>query len=113
MKIVNRKTFLFMPENTVFTKYKPCCFGNLMIKGESWKNDFLYQQIADAIDSTGSSDFFDKLDDAEKKKIELKMDFDSQERDGCFDEDQLFAVWKKEDVLALIERLKMCVKTEG
>lgn len=35
MRIVDRKTFLAMPIGTVFSKYEPCVFGNLCIKGET------------------------------------------------------------------------------
>jgi hypothetical protein len=110
MKIVNRAQFLAMPPNTLFSKYTPCMFGPLEIKGETWGcNDFLSQQVADAIACTGSEDFADKLEDAELSGATLVMDFDCLGRDGCFDEDQLFAVWESADVAALIARLKECL----
>lgn len=105
MKIVNRATFLAMPEGTVFAKYEPCVFGELMIKGESLFNDFCYQQIVDAIECAGSGDFADKLFDAQEQGKSLTMDFYCQGRDGCFDDDQLFAVWELENVRGLIHRL--------
>lgn len=109
MKIINRKAFLGLPANTVFSKYEPCCFENLCIKGDTLPYDFTLQSIEDAIDCCGSEDFANKLDDAEKNGISLKMDFDCMARDGMFDENQLFAVWEKSDVVALIERLQKCV----
>lgn len=106
MRIVDRKTFLAMPSGTLFSKYVPCVFENMQIKGDSLANDFLYQQIVDAIDCRDSGEFAALLDDSERDGTSIPMDFDCQGRDGCFDEDQLFAVWERADVNALIERLK-------
>jgi len=109
MKIVNRRQFLALPENTVFSKYEPCVFGELMIKGESLANDFYAQEIGDAIFCSGSSDRVDKLGASERDGASLPMDFDCPGRDGLFDDDQMFAVWEPEDVRKLIARLQECV----
>jgi hypothetical protein len=106
MKIVNREEFLKLPSGTLFSKYQPCYFDDITIKGDTWTNDFLIQNIADGIESEGSDDFFVKLTDAEKNGTELKMDFDCYGRDGMFDEERLFAVWSKDDVKALIKKLQ-------
>lgn len=110
MKIVDRATFLALPENTLFAKYAPCYFEELCIKGETWPHDFLVQQIADAIESKGSEDFCKKLDLAQFEGASLPMDFNNMSRDGCFDADQLFAVYEDADVRALIARLTECLK---
>jgi len=110
MKIVDRKTFLAMPEGILFSKYKPCVFEALEIKGDTWSHcdDFLVQEIVDAIDCTGSDDFGDKCQLMEEG-ISAALDFDCMSRDGCFDAAQLFAVWEGDDISALIERLQYCV----
>ena len=105
MKIVNRETFLALPPGTLFSKYEPCVFEDLCIKGETWGNDFQVQQIADAIESTGCEDFSKRLFHSEVEGDSLPMDFNCMGRDGCFDDDQLFAVWERADVEALIVRL--------
>lgn len=105
MKIVSRKDFLAMPEETLYAKYQPCYFEALEIKGETLSNDFLTQQIVDAIACKDSGEFSDLLHESETTGKSVKFDFDCQGRDGCFDDDQLFAVWERDDVLALIERL--------
>lgn len=107
MKIVNRQTFLAMPAGTLFAKYAPCYFESLEIKGDtlSHSDDYCYQQIADSIAREGSHEFSSKLDDAQNAMTSLAMDFDCQGRDGCFDAGQMFAVWERADVEALIERL--------
>lgn len=110
MKIVDRKTFLSMPAGTLFSKYVPMCFGELCIKESTLgENDFLVQHINDAIACGGSDEFASLLDDAERNGTSLAMDFDALGRDGCFDADQLFAVWERDDVEALIARLQTAI----
>lgn len=113
MKIVNLKTFRALPPNTVFAKYQPCVFEELEIKGETWEHDFLVtSNLSSAIKCSGSGEFRELLDRAEKEGISLAMDFDTEGRDGCFEDDQLFAVWEEADVRALIERLKLCLPND-
>ena len=108
MKIVNLEKFRSLPEGTVFMKYEPCVFGDLSVKGETWQHDWLYSNITYNIDCVSSDDFSNKLDDAENNGASLQMDFDCFSRDGCFDRDQLFAVYEKDDIDGLIERLIKC-----
>jgi hypothetical protein len=113
VKIVNKKEFLKQPPGILFSKYRPCVFDLLMIKGESLINDFYYQDIADGLDCESGEDFVGKLSDSEKNGTELKMDFYCQGRDGLFEDDQLFAVWSDDDRDALIDRLvKLKTKPE-
>lgn len=110
MKIVNLETFRKLPPNTLFAKYQPSVFEELEIKGETWEHDFLVtSSLSSAIKCSGTEEFIDLLDRAEKTGESLAMDFESEGRDGFFDKDQLFAVWEEADVLALIERLKRCL----
>ncbi len=62
MKIVNRKTFLSLPKGILFSKFEPDVFREVEIKGGSLPNDYFYQDIASAIQCSGSNDFSDKLD---------------------------------------------------
>lgn len=106
MKIVDRKTFLAMPPDTLYSKYEPCFFGDLEIKGyTAGTNDFVTQQIVDAVRCNDSNEFFDILLDAQKTGASFAMDFDCASRDGLFDDAELFAVWEQADVIALIRRL--------
>jgi len=106
MKIVDFKEFLALPAGTVYMKYEPCVFEDLCVKEDSLKNrDFLYSNITYDIDCNGSDDFFAKLFEAEENKQSLKTDFNMVGRDGCFKDDQLFAVYEKEDVERLIAKL--------
>lgn len=107
MRIIKLREFLSMPVGTLYSKYRHTVFDELQIKGESLANDFFYQDIVGAIDSRGDWDLSAKLHAAAETGISLPMDFNCQGRDGCFDPDsQMFAVWERQDVEALIERLK-------
>jgi hypothetical protein len=109
MKIVNLQTFRSLPANTLFSKYAPCNFGDLCIKGETIEHDFYVQQIADAIECSGSDEFVDKLYHAAETGESVAFDFECEGRDGLYENEQLFAVWELDDVRALIERLGQCL----
>lgn len=110
MKIVNREEFLEYPEGTLFSKYEPCIFGDLCIKGDSLTNDFWYQEINSSIKCNDSGEFSDILLSAQETKESIEMDLDIEGRDGLYDENQLFAVWEEKDVKALIDRLMLCTR---
>lgn len=110
MKIVDRKTFLELPKNTLFSKWEPCVFEELMIKDESLEDDFFCQEIVSAIDSDDSGDFCCLCDHASHTGDSIDIDMECLGRDGCFDDSQMFAVWEDQDVLKLIERLKKCLR---
>lgn len=115
MRIVDLQTFLAMPAGTVFAKYRPCVFGDLHIKGDTLASgtDFFYQQIVDALDVNDSGEFADELRRATRDGAtgpEIAMDFNCEGRDALFDADQLFAVWSRDDVAALIERLTVALQ---
>lgn len=108
MKIVNRKVFLDLPSGTIYAKYKPICFEELCIKEESiGDSDWFYRSLTREIESSGSDEYMDLLEIARQNGIELPMVFDVSSRDGCFNEDQLFAVWSKDDVKGLISVLQI------
>jgi hypothetical protein len=109
MKIINREQFLKMPADTLYSKYTPCSFEQIEIKGMTRGEDFDLQRLSDAIEHDDSSEFFDLLNTAEKKGISLKMDFDCQVSDNLFD-NSLFAVWEQKDIKALIKRLSRLIK---
>ncbi len=106
MKIVDRKTFLACPPGTVYARYEPCIFGALEIKGENCgDDDWFYQELVGSIYCDNSTDFAMKLEDAIEKGESFKMDFDIESRDGCYNEDEIFAVWEDDDVRQLESRL--------
>lgn len=94
-----------MPEGTVFCKYAPCYFEEIAIKLETLEtNDFYYSSLIEFKDDEGPN-FSDLLFDAQENGTDLEMDFHVPCRDGCFDDNQLFAVWSRKDVYDLVNRL--------
>ncbi len=111
MKVLTRKQFMQTPRETVFSYFAEISFTDLMIKTSDINDseiDFDFDDIVGAVESEDSGDFFDKCMEM-KSGASKKMDFNYTGRDGMFDEDQMYAVYEKEDVVKLIERLKKCV----
>jgi hypothetical protein len=119
MKIINRKTFLAMPEGILFSRYQAqgFSFGELCIKAETFSHgvvgDFYFQRIASSIRFDNSDEFFSIVADAHISGNSIPMDFDCQDRDGLFEDGQLFAVWEERDVRMLIDRLMRTLPKVG
>ncbi len=112
MKILNLEKFRALPENTLFSKFIPCAFDYLEIKGDTIECDFWTQEIHSAIECNDSGQSSELLFEAQEKGLSLKMDFECEGRDGLYEDNQLFAVWENNDLLQLIDRLKQCIKAE-
>lgn len=117
MKILNRKEFLALEGQCLFVKTD--MYGNpkddLSIKYYSAYDascdDFAVDCLEPtiAIENDGDMDLSHKTDMLiEDSDLDLPMDFRYTGRDGMHDTEQeaLFAVYSKEDVKQLIERLK-------
>jgi hypothetical protein len=110
MKIVDLAEFLKQPEGTVFSKYEPCVFGDICVKGKSHENDFYYQPLNGAIKADSITNFYDNLAYIEVNKTEIELDFNHPFIERTFNKDeQRFAVWSKEDVLQLAKRLELAL----
>jgi len=109
MKIINLTQFRAMPEGTVFMKYEPCVFEPLSVKGETWEFDFISASITDEVDADSSEEMENKLRYAENSGESIDMDFEGYIRDGCFEPNQLFAVYEKKDIEGLINKLNSCL----
>lgn len=107
MRIYNRKDFLNLPPDTIFCKGTEWCFENLCRKEESIENDFFYQELCD-IDCTNSEDRDEKFEDALKNATSLEINR-CNSRDGMFDDDAVFLVFEKKDLLYLYEVIIKCV----
>lgn len=106
MIIVDRETFMAMPAGTIFAKYKPCIFGELSIKEDTWETDFLVQDVIPFfVENNDTGDWIDTLTKAEQGISSPPLDYDRCGRDGMFDKGQLFAVFERRDVKDLIGRL--------
>lgn len=110
MKIVNLQTFLRYPKYTLFSKYEPCCFHDLQIKGDSAirSKDFDAMTIADAISFDSTEDFL-SICTAMEAGGRVAITLDEWSRDGMFCDDQLFAVWEAADLQKLLGAVHTCL----
>lgn len=115
MRIVDRKTFLSLPPNTVYSishwtdKTLSTSITDFLIKGETVANADYYEQAIPDFDYENLDDKFEAIEQAVKEGATLKTDFRVESRNSMFDESQMYAIWEKEDIEGLIERLKECL----
>ena len=111
MKIVNRKDFLDMPENTVYmTKIRGVNdFGSLEVKVSStkdgWGNDWIADSFFVFMDKP-----FDDCGTFPELGDEFRFEENQNTRDGLFENEQLFAVFDNQDIQQVIDKLKRCLK---
>lgn len=100
MRIVDRKTFLQLPKGTVYSKFNPSIFYELNVKTsnpeDEWGNDWVHIPLIEG---------FIKGDRNHIDYDYFEFDLDCSVRDGSYEEEQLFAVYDKNDILKLIARL--------
>lgn len=110
MRIVDRATFLAMPPGTVFAKYEPTGITtDLGIMEGAMGEDFVEQPLSlfwfeGHTDDSGTHMAALCAMEA-NPDMSLPVTFDFAGRDGCFDQDQRFAVFEPHDLDALIARL--------
>lgn len=119
MKIVNRQIFLALPAGTIYSKYKPCIFDEMGMKGESLfyddpgdgycHDDFYYAPIGSQIDCSGSEEYFDRLNEMVKAGVSYPVDMETIGRDGFYEKEQLFAIWEKDDLLSLAKVIEQAI----
>lgn len=113
MRIVNLDTFLAIKGEVLFAKYEPVIFNDLCIRsaGGAYSNkDFVCQEIIQ-VEGDDGNEVINKLFRSAEQGESFKLDLDCMGRDGLFNPDQLFLVWEKEDVKALIARLTTTLNT--
>jgi len=113
MRVVGFAEFLTLPIGTIYAKYAPAYTEEFGIKGDSLEGDFIHQTL-DPIDnmerSGGSSDSCMMLVAMESdSSVSEPLAFNVMGRDGCFDDDQLFVVFERQDHERLIERLQQAL----
>lgn len=121
MRIVDRKTFLTLPAGTVYVKYPAQSADkhvlnlghseSLTIKGDTIGNDWVAQGLFPAFQGAYDTDaWVNVMVDMLACRESPPVDYDYAGRDGLFDEGQLFAVWSKADLTALIARLQLALE---
>lgn len=111
MRFVDRKTFLTLPAGTLYCRLpsdpRTVDFGELLIKGETCTsgNDWFTQELvgwfADCNDTGDLIEAWDQM----LAGADRTIDFEMPARDGRFDEHQRYAVFSRDDHVALIQRL--------
>lgn len=96
MRIRRRAEFLALPTGTIYAKGKPWCFDGLSVKSDTWGNDWLTLSPMWVDDS----DLEAMLESGASSPMQ-----EIYERDGCFDEDEIFLVMERAD----LERLRAMV----
>lgn len=107
MRIVDEATFLAMPAGTIYAKYEPINTGEIAIKDESTPHTWWYQDLLPWFDGCeDSGQFFDTWEAIQRGEPSPPLDYDFTDKDGLYNHGQLFAVFEKRDVEALIGRLQ-------
>lgn len=112
MKIYNKKEFYELPENTLYVDYEPYVFYDFKIKGKSIRNDegkyidFFYCPLLQFKNQDCQDYFQCQLD----KYEHVPLNIEYIERDALFNDEDKYAVFDKEDILALINTLKGVLK---
>lgn len=102
MRLLTRKEFLATPSGTIYSKYES--LGNLeglAVKTATWDNDWIYYSLIGEFDAENTEEEFA----IEESNESFTLDLEATGRDGLFDEDQVFAVYEKDDVVRLRDRL--------
>lgn len=107
MRVYNRKDFLSLPEGTFFCKGTQWSFDNLSIKGQTLDNDFVYVDLCN-IDSNGTDCWVERLEDSLNNGTSYPINNNSS-RDGFFDENAIFLIFEKHDLIYLINLMKISI----
>lgn len=111
MKIINREEFYKLPSGTLFSEFQPDIFTGLKIKYDTWDAgekpyDYVELDLIGNIKAYSSDQFDLLMDEAVEGKSTLQLDFESAGRNAYFDEDQLYAIYERDDILGLIQVLQ-------
>lgn len=110
MKLVDRKTFLNLPDNTIYSLSSNYSgFEGLYIKTKTLDNDWIFQDLIESIDLKEHTTHMDRWYEIEEGDS-FKLDYDSGQRDGCFDDKCMFVIWDKSDINRLLVQLNRMVK---
>ena len=104
MKVLNRQDFMKMPEGTIFAKGKRWYFEQLSFKAGTMSDDFVCLDLCN-VDNDSFEQLIDRLEEMLSKGTSYPFDNTGFSRDGCFDEDDLFLVFEKDDLLILRSRI--------
>lgn len=106
MRIVDRKTFLAMPEGTVYAKIEQKWVVDtpLCVKYESTDYNDWYYMSFDWVDANDSGEAVDRLEEMAKGKASYPVQ-QSIARDALFEEEALFMIYERADLEFITETL--------
>ena len=96
MRLYTRSEFLELPAGTVYCQGGEWYFENLCFKAETRGNDWRYTDPA-WVDCESSEECIDRLIEMKEHKASYAMQ-ESEGRDGCYNDDDLFLVFEKPDL---------------
>lgn len=104
MRVVDRETFLNHPEGTIYAKGKPLYWEALSVKFETLHHDGVPRDwfyldpcwVRSKVGEDASCEMMRAFDDGLSRPME-----DAVSRDGCFDEDEVFLVFERDDLQVL------------
>lgn len=108
MRILNRKDFLNTPKGTLWSYYKPCFFSDLNVKTSDkadYDNDFVYFGLIAEFDTGNSGEYIEVCRRMEQGES-IPASFEETQREGLFDDEQLFLVYEKDDIKRMAETLQ-------
>ena len=108
MKIIRRDEFLKLPEGIIYAKGREWYFGNLNIKGESFDHDWYTLDVC-WIEAFDDEEQFSRLEDMIKNGASYPMQ-ESACRDGMFEEDALFLIFERDDLLKLQDYIQQALE---
>lgn len=108
MRVVDRKTFLSLHEGTAYCKGKRWFFGGIEFKRDNVGSNDWYSFEPNWIESEGSHESFDILDDMLATGKSHPM-IDTITRDGLFDGDALFLIFERDDLLKLRDMIDTAI----
>lgn len=113
MKLIDKKTLLQMPRGTVFAKKsQTCCETNpVLVLRNCMARDFTYVNVSSfdfGKSYTENDEAFFTLEEKPGTSIEMHL---SEQRDGLFEDDEMYYVFSKNEVQQMIDVLTGALKT--
>lgn len=100
LRVLRRPDFLKLPAGTVYAKGKEWYFGSLSFKGESLGDRDWYAHDPCWVDAQDSGEAFNRLEEMLETGASYPME-SAEARDGLFEQDDIFLVFERDDLLAL------------
>lgn len=112
MKIYNRAAFMALPAGVLFSKGIPVAFRGFCVKGDALYGgdraiDFSVRALDDW-ESSNSLDSVERFHQMLEQGASVPMNEDYG-RDGMFDNEEVFLVWERQDLLVLSSIINMAL----